>query len=96
MIAMAGSIYCRILRWLRDEEEQLNAKSLPKITILIVDMSRERLIVFFLPFIFPCYQIILIYIVPYFAAVIDIDTSGIHAFEELYKSLQKQDVQVSS
>ncbi|KAG6538411.1 hypothetical protein ZIOFF_003532 [Zingiber officinale] len=56
----------RILRWLRDEEEQLNAKSLPKITILIVDMS----------------------------PVIDIDTSGIHAFEELYKTLQKQEVQL--
>lgn len=30
----------------------------------------------------------------YSAAVIDIDTSGIHAFEELYRSLQKRDVQV--
>lgn len=92
MIAMAGYIYCRILRWLRDEEEQLNAQCLPKITILIVDMSRELIVFFFSP----CYRTILIYISPYFAAVIDIDTSGIQAFEELYKSLQKQEVQVSS
>lgn len=28
------------------------------------------------------------------AAVIDIDTSGIHALEELYKSLLKRDIQV--
>lgn len=28
------------------------------------------------------------------AAVTDIDTSGIHAFEELYKSLHKREVQV--
>ncbi|XP_042427287.1 sulfate transporter 1.3-like [Zingiber officinale] len=56
----------RILRWLRDEEEQLNAKILPKITFLIVEMS----------------------------PVIDIDTSGIHAFEELYRTLQKHEVQL--
>lgn len=29
-----------------------------------------------------------------FAAVTDIDTSGIHAFEQLYRSLQRRDVQV--
>jgi sulfate transporter 1, high-affinity len=28
------------------------------------------------------------------AAVIDIDTSGIHALEDLYKSLQKREIQV--
>jgi len=36
-------------------------------------------------------------ILKYFAspsAVIDIDTSGIHALEDLVKSLQKRDVQV--
>lgn len=33
--------------------------------------------------------------VPYsFAAVTDIDTSGIQALEELYKSLHKKDIQV--
>lgn len=29
-----------------------------------------------------------------FSAVTDIDTSGIHALEDLYKSLQKRDIQV--
>nr|XP_010926258.1 sulfate transporter 1.2 [Elaeis guineensis]XP_010926259.1 sulfate transporter 1.2 [Elaeis guineensis]XP_010926260.1 sulfate transporter 1.2 [Elaeis guineensis]XP_019707579.1 sulfate transporter 1.2 [Elaeis guineensis] len=56
----------RILRWLRDEEEQLKANQLPRIDFLIVEMS----------------------------PVTDIDTSGIHAFEELYKSLQKRSVQL--
>ncbi|XP_008798427.3 sulfate transporter 1.2-like [Phoenix dactylifera] len=56
----------RILRWLRDEEEQLEAKQLPRIDFLIVDMS----------------------------PVTDIDTSGVHAFEDLHKSLQKRSVQL--
>ncbi|XP_072992648.1 sulfate transporter 1.2-like isoform X2 [Typha latifolia] len=56
----------RILRWLRDEEEQLKAKNLPRIDFLIVEMS----------------------------PVTDIDTSGIHALEELCKSLQKRNVQL--
>ncbi|KAG1330762.1 sulfate transporter 1.2 [Cocos nucifera] len=56
----------RILRWLRDEEEQLKAKQLPRIDFLIVEMS----------------------------PVTDIDTSGIHALEELHKSLQKRSVQL--
>lgn len=56
----------RILRWLRDEEEQLKAAYLPEIKFLLVEMS----------------------------PVTDIDTSGIHALEELYKSLQKRDVQL--
>ncbi|CAL9091859.1 unnamed protein product [Musa acuminata var. zebrina] len=56
----------RILRWLRDEEEQLRAKNLPQINFLIVEMS----------------------------PVTDIDTSGIHAFEELYRSLQKHEIQL--
>jgi anti-anti-sigma regulatory factor len=30
----------------------------------------------------------------FLAAVIDIDTSGIHALEDLYKSLQKREIQV--
>lgn len=56
----------RILRWLTDEEEQLKTAYLPKIQVLIVDMS----------------------------PVTDIDTSGIHAFEELYRSLEKREVQL--
>jgi len=39
----------------------------------------------------------IINVLKYFAspsAVIDIDTSGIHALEDLVKSLQKRDVQV--
>ncbi|KAF8405979.1 hypothetical protein HHK36_008059 [Tetracentron sinense] len=56
----------RILRWLTDEEQQLKAKSLPRIQFLIVEMS----------------------------PVTDIDTSGIHALEELYRSLLKRDVQL--
>ncbi|KAG1334536.1 sulfate transporter 1.3-like [Cocos nucifera] len=56
----------RILRWLRDEEEQLEAKQLPRIDFLIVEMS----------------------------PVTDIDTSGIHALEELHNSLQKRNVQL--
>ncbi|KAG6524164.1 sulfate transporter 1.2-like [Zingiber officinale] len=56
----------RILRWLRDEEEQLKENCLPKIDLLIADMS----------------------------PVTDIDTSGIHALEELYRSLKKRKVQL--
>ncbi|XP_020100899.1 sulfate transporter 1.2-like [Ananas comosus] len=56
----------RILRWLRDEEDQLQTKSLPRINFLIVEMS----------------------------PVTDIDTSGIHNFEELFKTLKKRGVQL--
>ncbi|KAI3834103.1 hypothetical protein MKW92_008831 [Papaver armeniacum] len=56
----------RILRWLADEEDYLNANGLPRIDFLIVEMS----------------------------PVIDIDTSGIHALEELYRALQKKDVKL--
>lgn len=56
----------RILRWLRDEEEQYKAKQFPRIDFLVVEMS----------------------------PVTDIDTSGIQAFEELYRSLQKCSVQL--
>ncbi|XP_022743483.1 sulfate transporter 1.3-like isoform X2 [Durio zibethinus] len=56
----------RILRWLRDEEEQVKAACQPTIQFLIVEMS----------------------------PVTDIDTSGIHAFQELYRSLQKKNVQL--
>ncbi|ONK73995.1 uncharacterized protein A4U43_C03F1710 [Asparagus officinalis] len=57
----------RILRLLTDEEERLQAKDLPKIEFLIVEMS----------------------------PVTDIDTSGIHALQDLYKGLQKRDVQLA-
>ncbi|XP_020586744.1 sulfate transporter 1.2-like [Phalaenopsis equestris] len=56
----------RILRWLREEEEKLKEKSLPRIDFLIVEMS----------------------------PVTDIDTSGIHALEELYKNLNKREIQL--
>ncbi|KAK8931234.1 Sulfate transporter 1.2 [Platanthera zijinensis] len=56
----------RILRWLRDEEEELKEKNLPRIEYLIVEMS----------------------------PVTDIDTSGIHAFEELYKNTKKKNIQL--
>ncbi|CAL9106325.1 unnamed protein product [Musa textilis] len=56
----------RILRWLRDEEEQIKEKNLPMIEFLIVELS----------------------------PVIDIDTSGIHAFEDLHTALQKHGVQL--
>ncbi|XP_009800111.1 sulfate transporter 1.3-like [Nicotiana sylvestris] len=56
----------RILRWVTDEDEQLESAGFPKIRFLIVDMS----------------------------PVTDIDTSGIHAFEELHRSLQKREVQL--
>ncbi|XP_065015661.1 sulfate transporter 1.2-like isoform X1 [Musa acuminata AAA Group] len=56
----------RILRWLRDEVEQIKAKNLPMIEFLIVELS----------------------------PVIDIDTSGIHAFEDLHTALQKHGVQL--
>ncbi|KAJ8471720.1 hypothetical protein OPV22_026063 [Ensete ventricosum] len=56
----------RILRWLRDEEEQIKENNLPMIEFLIVELS----------------------------PVIDIDTSGIHAFEDLHTTLQKHGVQL--
>ncbi|KAF9607825.1 hypothetical protein IFM89_001573 [Coptis chinensis] len=56
----------RILRWLTDEDEQLKAKDLPRIDVLILEMS----------------------------PVTDIDTSGIHALEELYRSLKKREVEI--
>lgn len=56
----------RILRWLRDEEEELKNKNLPRIEYLIVEMS----------------------------PVTDIDTSGIHAFQELYKNTKKKNIQL--
>lgn len=56
----------RILRWVRDEEEQQQDQKLPKTEFLIVDLS----------------------------PVIDIDTSGIHALEELLKVLEKRKIQL--
>ncbi|TVU48079.1 hypothetical protein EJB05_07702 [Eragrostis curvula] len=56
----------RILRWLRDEEDQLQDQKLPKIEFLIVELS----------------------------PVTDIDTSGIHALEELLKALGKRKIQL--
>lgn len=35
------NLFSRILRWLTDEEEQLESVKQPKIQFLIVDMSRK-------------------------------------------------------
>nr|CAD55699.1 sulphate transporter [Triticum aestivum] len=56
----------RILRWLRDEEEQQQEQKLSKTEFLIVELS----------------------------PVTDIDTSGIHALEELLKALEKHKIQL--
>ncbi|CAL1390381.1 unnamed protein product [Linum trigynum] len=56
----------RILRWLLDEEERIEASGKQRVQFLIVEMS----------------------------PVTDIDTSGIHAFEELHRSLKKRDIQL--
>jgi len=56
----------RILRWLRDEEEQQEEQKLSKTEFLIVEMS----------------------------PVTDIDTSGIHALEDLLKALEKRKIQL--
>ncbi|KAJ1699581.1 hypothetical protein LUZ63_008093 [Rhynchospora breviuscula] len=56
----------RILRWMRDEEEKLEAKSQPKLNFVIIEMS----------------------------PVTDIDTSGIHAFEELLRTLKRRGIQL--
>nr|AAA97952.1 high affinity sulfate transporter HVST1 [Hordeum vulgare subsp. vulgare] len=56
----------RILRWLRDEEEQQQEQKLSKTEFLIVELS----------------------------PVTDIDTSGIHALEELLKALEKRKIQL--
>lgn len=76
-----------------DEEERVRAKDLPTIEFLIVEMSRKytRTLSAFSSILSFCIFVIWRFFV---AAVTDIDTSGIHAIEELYKSLQKRDVQV--
>ncbi|CAM0871749.1 unnamed protein product [Alopecurus aequalis] len=56
----------RILRWLRDEEEQQKEQKLSKIEFLIVELS----------------------------PVTDIDTSGIHALEDLLKALENRKIQL--
>lgn len=56
----------RILRWLRDEEEQQQEQKQSRTEFLIVELS----------------------------PVTDIDTSGIHALEELLKALEKRKIQL--
>lgn len=43
-----------------------------------------------------CFKLISHDVCAFAAAVTDIDTSGIHALEELYRSLQKRHVQVKT
>lgn len=86
-----------------DEEELVKKSSQPKIQFLIVEMSRNQATLYWIFIIL--YKLTyyngvskLVYD-PYFAfgaAVTDIDTSGIHALEELYRSLQKREIQVNS
>jgi hypothetical protein len=73
--------------------------SLPRIQYLVVEMSRKNTIVFHLVLVFLFLKVtkLGIYSIIYIsAAVTDIDTSGIHSFEELYKTLQHRIVHVSS
>lgn len=87
-------MFCRILRWLTDEEEHLKENNQPGIKFLIIEMSRK-----------PFSQTIPV--IPSrncsdqnaddmetVAAVTDIDTSGIHALEELHRALEKKDISV--
>jgi sulfate transporter 1, high-affinity len=88
--------FFRILRWLRDEEELKNQK-LPNIEFLIVDLSRKYMTnLSYLKNKTIFYQgtDILITLYLLLTAVIDIDTSGIHALEELLKTLEKRKIQV--
>lgn len=85
-----------------DEEELVNKSGQPKIQFLIVEMSRNQATLYWI--------FIVLYKLTYYngvsklvydpfafgAAVTDIDTSGIHALEELYRSLQKREIQVNS
>ncbi|GAB4853463.1 hypothetical protein Ancab_017653 [Ancistrocladus abbreviatus] len=90
----------RILRWLADEEEQNHKKNLPRIQYLIIEMSRMLSVTnpsFSSLYFFPNTRqqsILNIKHKLFIAAVIDIDTSGIHALEDLYRSLEKRDVKV--
>ncbi|XP_078440909.1 sulfate transporter 1;3 [Wolffia australiana] len=56
----------RILRWLNDEQEEVERNQLSKVECVIIDMS----------------------------PVINLDTSGIHALEDLYKSLKKRGIEL--
>lgn len=84
-----------------EEEEQLKSYN-PKIQFLIVEMSRKH---YQTSNIYEIYRItrfgFRLYIrscvvshVSFATAVTDIDTSGIHALDELHRSLQKRDIQV--
>ncbi|KAF5740256.1 sulfate transporter 1.2-like [Tripterygium wilfordii] len=63
---ITSKVFRLILRWVTDEEEELQANYQPTIQFVIVEMS----------------------------PVTDIDTSGIHALEDLYKGLQKRGIQL--
>ena len=87
----------RILRWLRDEQELLQENKLPRIETVIVEMSREFCLshaviskvnrVFSELLTFESYLPL--------TAVINIDSSGVHAFEDLLKALEKKGIQVT-
>ena len=87
----------RILRWLRDEQEPPQENKLPRIETVIVEMSREFCLshavqskvnrVFSELLTFESYLPL--------TAVINIDSSGVHAFEDLLKALEKKGIQVT-
>ena len=85
-----------------DEEELVKKSGQPKIQFLIVEMSRNQAILHWIFIVFyklSCQHSVSKLIYDPFAfgaAVTDVDTSGIHAMEELYRSLQKREIQVSS
>lgn len=83
------------MRLLSDEEEELNDTK-QKIQHLIIEMSRKHLMISThlpqsnstAPYLMPLLFSLL-------SAVTDIDTSGIHSLEDLYKALKKRDIEVS-
>ena len=78
--------------------------NLPRVQFLIVEMSRKQNFANFLDPSFLltsmlCFSMlipILMCALMFVAAVTDIDTSGIHALEELHRSLLKRDVKVNT
>lgn len=88
---------------LADEEEQLKAAYLLNIQFLIVEMSRKQFFYQRFKTKWPKTDSVLLvssklisHGLVFVAAVTDIDTSGIHALEELHRSLQKRDIQVNA
>ncbi|CAM8977214.1 unnamed protein product [Rhodiola kirilowii] len=90
----------RILRWLTDEEQVTKDNKSARIQYLIIEMSRMLLnpqvlkIIFVTTYPYPIQKLNCVYLSTNFAAVTDIDTSGIHSIEELLSGLQKRNVEL--